>query len=179
MGRRAVDRRFQEFVESGQLTVRASALKGVLSSAGLVLLSAVVAGVSMAAFQEDGAASLKAWGCAFFAVLTLLGVAVAMEPVVRRQELVLNHLGLTVSSRRSGTRRHEMRLGWGEIEDITIDRRSSGHGTRTTVLLSLVPGMRIDPVTRQPLAFLHLPDGFAMSKKDLVALLERVHLSRG
>ena len=178
MGQALIDRRWQEYLSYGQVTVGASLLKGVLGVVGLILLSALSAGIGYDAYQQDGVSSLKTWGCALVSVLVLVGALVPAAPLVRRRRLVLTGSGLVVTSRRGASRITELGLRWEQVEGVTIHRSSNGEGsTSVDVRMILATGVRTDHPTGKQYGHIDLPTGFQMSKKDLAALMERVRLS--
>lgn len=171
MGQALVDQRWQQYLANGRVTINASALKGVLGTIGLVLLSALCAGIGYGTYRQDGVASVKAWGCGLVALLALVGILVVAAPLVRKRRLDLTASGLMLTARHGGSRVTEIGLEWDQIESVTIYRNNNGEGTTSTnIRMVMRPDARA--------AHVDLPTGLTMSKKDLATLMERIRLSR-
>jgi hypothetical protein len=172
MGRARVETHLQEYRRSGVVTVRASVLKGVASSVGMILLAAFGAGMGVDAFQSLGASSLRVWGFVVLVLFCLTGALVCASPMVRGRRLVLTRFGYEVSTGRGDRRVRETGLGWEEVREVTVHRSSDGESSRTDVRIVLAPGGGLDSPAQNTRGYRTLPSGFAMSPKDLAVLME-------
>ena len=178
MGRARVERCRQEFRRTGIVTVRAGILKGVAATAGMMLMALLAAGMSVAAFHDAGATSLRGWGTALAALFALAGVAVCAGPVLRRRQLTLTRFGLAVAARHRGRRVDELVERWEEIRNVELYRSTDGETTSTDVRIHFMPGVRTSTPSSMDPGYRNLPSGFAMSKKDLAALMEGMRISQ-
>lgn len=71
-----------------------------------------------------------------------------------------------------------MSLAWREIEQIAIHRNRSSGTTRVNVRMHLVPGGGRGTDSGLENGYVDLPTGFAMSRKDLAALMEGIRLNQ-
>lgn len=174
MGRARVDRHLEQFRRTGAVTVKASVLKGTASMVGMIAMAALAAGMYAEALRDGEAESLKAWGLLVLVPFALLGAVVTAWPMIRRRRLLLTPAGLEVSSRRGGRRVRELGLRWQEIQHIEAYTTSSGESSRTDVRMHMVPGWGREAGVDAPHGYIDLPMGFAMSRKDLAALMEGI-----
>lgn len=180
MGAARVDRYWEQYCRDGQVTVRASVVKGVLGMIATILLAVVCAGMSVEAFLTDGAGSVKGWGCAFFTPVILCGAVFTVYPVVRQRRLDLMPWGFFMSRRRRGQRITELALRWTDVDHVKAFRTtgSGDGGDSTDIRIVLAPGVRAVYGGEEKEGFVELPSGFRMSKKNLASLMERIRVSR-
>lgn len=126
MGASRVDRCWEQYLNSGRVTVGASVVKAVLAMFGMSLLALMAAAYATAAFLDDGAAALKGWVCVLLVAVCFLGDG----------------------------------------------------GDSVDVRVVLTPQGRVAHGGEEQRGYVDLPSGFRISKKNLVALMERIRLSR-
>ena len=174
MARADVQRHWDEFHRTGMVTVAASPVRCVLMTLGSLVLALFPAVMAADSFQEHGAASLRGWGCVLAALLFLATAVLAVRPLVRGSRLTLSRHGLAISARRRGGRVRETGLRWEEMTYVERFSSPAGGSSSTDVRIHLAPGAGQNVQGDVSRGYVNLPDGFAMSKRDLAELLEAI-----
>ena len=174
MARSEVQRRWDEFHRTGMVTVAASPVRCVLMMLGSLVLALFPAVMAAGSFQEHGADSLTGWGCVLATLLFLVTAVLAARPLVRGSRLTLSRHGLAISARWPGERVRETGLRWEEMTHVERFSNPAGGSSSTDVRIYLAPGAGQNVQGDVSRGYVNLPDGFAMSKRDLAELLEAI-----
>lgn len=173
MARSEVQRRWDEFHRTGMVTVAASPVRCVLMMLGSLVLALFPAVMAAGSFQEHGADSPTGWGCVLATLLFLVTAVLAARPLVRGSRLTLSRHGLAISARRPGERVREMGLRWEEMTHVEL-HSGSPQSASDDVRIHLASGAGANVEGDVSRGYVDLPDGFAMSKRDLAELLEAI-----
>ncbi len=173
MARADVEKRWNEFHRTGLVTVRVSPLKIVAMTLASLVMAIILALLALAFFLDDGATALKGWIGVLFAPLFLVFAVLEARKLARKSQLTLSSHGITISANRRGERDREMGLRWEEMTHVELHSgspQSASDGFR--IHLASGAGANVEgDVSR---GYVDLPDGFAMSKRDLAELLEAI-----
>lgn len=173
MARADVEKRWAEFHRTGLVTVRASPLKIVAMTLTCLVMAIILAILAVALFWDDGATTLKGWIAVLFAPLFLVFAFLEARKLVRKSRLTLRRHGITISAHRRGERAREMGLRWEEMTHVELAHGST-QSPSEDVRIHLAPGAGANVEGDVSRGYVNLPDGFAMSKRDLAELLEAI-----
>ena len=173
MARADVEKRWNEFHRTGLVTVRVSPLKIVAMTLAGLVMAMILALLALAFFLDDGATALKGWIGVLFAPLFLVFAALEARKLARKSQLTLSSHGITISADRRGERDREMGLRWEEMTHVELH---SGYQQSASddVRIHLASGAGANVEGDVSRGYVDLPDGFAMSKRDLAELLEAI-----
>lgn len=174
MARAEVERRWNEFHRAGMVTVAVSPLKCVMMMLGSLVLALFPAVMAAGSFQEHGAASFKGWGLVLIVLVFLLTAVLAVRPLARGSQVSVTRFGIAISVRRRGERVRELGLRWDEMTHVERYYNAAGESSSEDVRVHLVPGAGANVEGDVSRGYVNLPEGFAMSKKDLAELLEAI-----
>ena len=173
MARADVEKRWNEFHRTGLVTVRVSPLKIVAMTLAGLVMAMILALLALAFFLDDGATALKGWIGVLFAPLFLVFAVLEARKLARKSQLTLSSHGITISANRRGERDREMGLRWEEMTHVELH---SGYPQSASddVRIHLASGAGANVEGDVSRGYVDLPDGFAMSKRDLAELLEAI-----
>ena len=173
MARADVEKRWNEFHRTGLVTVRVSPLKIVAMTLAGLVMAMILALMAVAFFLDDGATALKGWIGVLFAPLFLVFAVLEARKLARKSQLTLSSHGITISANRRGERDREMGLRWEEMTHVELH---SGYPQAASddVRIHLASGAGANVEGDVSRGYVDLPDGFAMSKRDLAELLEAI-----
>ena len=173
MARADVEKRWNEFHRTGLVTVRVSPLKIVAMTLAGLVMAMILALLALAFFLDDGATALKGWIGVLFAPLFLVFAVLEARKLARKSQLTLSSHGITISADRRGERDREMGLRWEEMTHVELH---SGYQQSASddVRIHLASGAGANVEGDVSRGYVDLPDGFAMSKRDLAELLEAI-----
>ena len=174
MARADVEKRWNEFHRTGLVTVRVSPLKIVAMTLAGLVMAMILALLALAFFLDDGATALKGWIGVLFAPLFLVFAVLEARKLARKSQLTLSSHGITISADRRGERDREMGLRWEEMTYVERFSSPAGGSSSTDVRIHLAPGAGQNVQGDVSRGYVNLPDGFAMSKRDLAELLEAI-----
>lgn len=173
MARADVEKRWNEFHRTGLVTVRVSPLKIVAMTLAGLVMAMILALMAVAFFLDDGATALKGWIGVLFAPLFLLFAVLEARKLARKSQLTLSSHGITISANRRGERDREMGLRWEEMTHVEL-YSGSPQSASDDVRIHLASGAGANVEGDVSRGYVDLPDGFAMSKRDLAELLEAI-----
>lgn len=173
MARADVEKRWNEFHRTGLVTVRVSPLKIVAMTLAGLVMAMILALLALAFFLDDGATALKGWIGVLFAPLFLVFAALEARKLARKSQLTLSSHGITISANRRGERDREMGLRWEEMTHVEL-HSGSPQSASDDVRIHLASGAGANVEGDVSRGYVDLPDGFAMSKRDLAELLEAI-----
>lgn len=173
MARADVEKRWNEFHRTGLVTVRVSPLKIVAMTLASLVVAMILALMAVAFFLDDGATALKGWIGVLFAPLFLVFAVLEARKLARKSQLTLSSHGITISANRRGERDREMGLRWEEMTHVEL-HSGSPQSASDDVRIHLASGAGANVEGDVSRGYVDLPDGFAMSKRDLAELLEAI-----
>lgn len=173
MARADVEKRWNEFHRTGLVTVRVSPLKIVAMTLASLVVAMILALMAVAFFLDDGATALKGWIGVLFAPLFLVFAVLEARKLARKSQLTLSSHGITISANRRGERDREMGLRWEEMTHVEL-HSGSPQSASDDVRIHLASGAGANVEGDISRGYVDLPDGFAMSKRDLAELLEAI-----
>ncbi|MEY8656672.1 hypothetical protein [Brachybacterium paraconglomeratum] len=173
MARADVEKRWNEFHRTGLVTVRVSPLKIVAMTLASLVVAMILALMAVAFFLDDGATALKGWIGVLFAPLFLVFAVLEARKLARKSQLTLSSHGITISANRRGERDREMGLRWEEMTHVEL-YSGSPQSASDDVRIHLASGAGANVEGDVSRGYVDLPDGFAMSKRDLAELLEAI-----
>lgn len=173
MARADVEKRWNEFHRTGLVTVRVSPLKIVAMTLASLVMAIILALMAVAFFLDGGATALKGWIGVLFAPLFLVSAVLEARKLARKSQLTLSSHGITISADRRGERDREMGLRWEEMTHVEL-YSGSPQSPSDDVRIHLAPGAGANVEGDVSRGYVNLPDGFAMSKRDLAELLEAI-----
>ena len=173
MARADVEKRWNEFHRTGLVTVRVSPLKIVAMTLASLVVAMILALMAVAFFLDDGATALKGWIGVLFAPLFLVFAVLEARKLARQSQLTLSSHGITISANRRGERDREMGLRWEEMTHVEL-HSGSPQSASDDVRIHLASGAGANVEGDVSRGYVDLPDGFAMSKRDLAELLEAI-----
>ncbi|MFE7606353.1 hypothetical protein ACFU1Q_14455 [Brachybacterium paraconglomeratum] len=173
MARADVEKRWNEFHRTGLLTVRVSPLKIVAMTLASLVMAIILALLALAFFLDDGATALKGWIGVLFVLLFLVIAVLEARKLARKDQLAVSRHGITISAHRRGERAREMGLRWEEMTHVEL-YRGSPQSPSDNVRIHLAHGAGATVEGDVSRGYVNLPDGFAMSKRDLAELLEAI-----
>lgn len=173
MARADVEKRWNEFHRTGLVTVRVSPLKIVIMALVCLVMAMILALMAVAFFLDSGATTLKGWIAVLFVLLFLVIAVLEARKLVRKNQLTLSRHGITISAHRQGERAREMGLRWEEMTHVEL-YRGSPQSPSDDVRIHLAPDAGQNVQGDVSRGYVDLPDGFAMSKRDLAELLEAI-----
>ena len=173
MARADVEKRWNEFHRTGLVTVRVSPLKIVAMTLAGLVMAMILALLALAFFLDDGATALKGWIGVLFAPLFLVFAVLEARKLARKSQLTLSSHGITISADRRGERDREMGLRWEEMTHVEL-HSGSPQSASDDVRIHLASGAGANVEGDVSRGYVDLPDGFAMSKRDLAELLEAI-----
>jgi hypothetical protein len=173
MARADVEKRWKEFHRTGLVTVRASPLKIVAMTLAGLVMAMILALMAVAFFLDDDATALKGWIGVLFAPLFLVFAVLEARKLARKSQLTLSSHGITISADRRGERDREMGLRWEEMTHVEL-HSGSPQSASDDVRIHLASGAGANVEGDVSRGYVDLPDGFAMSKRDLAELLEAI-----
>ncbi|MEV0869114.1 hypothetical protein AB0I24_14380 [Brachybacterium paraconglomeratum] len=173
MARADVEKRWNEFHRTGLVTVRVSPLKIVAMTLASLVVAMILALMAVAFFLDDGATALKGWIGVLFAPLFLVFAVLEARKLARKSQLTLSSHGITISADRRGERDREMGLRWEEMTHVEL-YSGSPQSASDDVRIHLASGAGANVEGDVSRGYVDLPDGFAMSKRDLAELLEAI-----
>lgn len=173
MARADVEKRWNEFHRTGLVTVRVSPLKIVAMTLAGLVMAMILALMAVAFFLDDGATALKGWIGVLFAPLFLVFAVLEARKLARKSQLTLSSHGITISANRRGERDREMGLRWEEMTHVEL-YSGSPQSASDDVRIHLASGAGANVEGDVSRGYVDLPDGFAMSKRDLAELLEAI-----
>lgn len=173
MARADVEKRWNEFHRTGLVTVRVSPLKIVAMTLAGLVMAMILALMAVAFFLDDGATALKGWIGVLFAPLFLVFAVLEARKLARKSQLTLSSHGITISADRRGERDREMGLRWEEMTHVEL-HSGSPQSASDDVRIHLASGAGANVEGDVSRGYVDLPDGFAMSKRDLAELLEAI-----
>lgn len=173
MARADVEKRWNEFHRTGLVTVRVSPLKIVAMTLAGLVMAMILALMAVAFFLDDGATALKGWIGVLFAPLFLVFAVLEARKLARKSQLTLSSHGITISADRRGERDREMGLRWEEMTHVEL-HSGSPQSASDDVRIHLASGAGANVEGDVSRGYVDLPDGFAMSKRDLTELLEAI-----
>ncbi|MGN7211145.1 hypothetical protein [Brachybacterium paraconglomeratum] len=173
MARADVEKRWNEFHRTGLVTVRVSPLKIVAMTLAGLVMAMILALLALAFFLDDGATALKGWIGVLFAPLFLVFAVLEARKLARKSQLTLSSHGITISANRRGERDREMGLRWEEMTHVEL-HSGSPQSASDDVRIHLASGAGANVEGDVSRGYVDLPDGFAMSKRDLAELLEAI-----
>ena len=173
MARADVEKRWNEFHRTGLVTVRVSPLKIVAMTLAGLVMAMILALMAVAFFLDDGATALKGWIGVLFAPLFLVFAVLEARKLARKSQLTLSSHGITISANRRGERDREMGLRWEEMTHVEL-HSGSPQSASDDVRIHLASGAGANVEGDVSRGYVDLPDGFAMSKRDLAELLEAI-----
>lgn len=173
MARADVEKRWNEFHRTGLVTVRVSPLKIVAMTLAGLVMAMILALLALAFFLDDGATAIKGWIGVLFAPLFLVFAVLEARKLARKSQLTLSRHGITISADRRGERDREMGLRWEEMTHVEL-HSGSPQSASDDVRIHLASGAGANVEGDVSRGYVNLPDGFAMSKRDLAELLEAI-----